>query len=523
MEKWTQNDLIGILTKSAEHRGIEFDDCDKIFFYGAYSGNIASFSFLLGDRMVIHRLVKHVRDSIERDPKHFIMPKNFKILRKNTVELSVGLFFGQYSLNSIPKTQNDKLKTDLFKKVEDAMNSMNLIPIRPISEEIVKVINIGDRVRADVICAFCPENNIGTKKPKVISVQAFAPPNSSAVYWTIGNLKKHLKSHNNIEEKKKDNIIINDTADRTDKSELNISVTSSCDVIMIDQTAQNTVNHEQTQTNTNLKIEIEPISEFAIGTENDMENDRIYKQISHQMIEVSKSVVISDEITENMEFKVGDETKFVQVAKIPGNGGCLFGAMAHQLFYQSIGTDQITNDMFVERTSELRAQVVAFIEENYERYENALKGRIYDNEDEKMSKKRGRKKALTHTEIEKKCKSFLKNDLPKQTCWAGYESLMAISELYKVNIIIFREMDIFNFVDGFNQSYERTACLAYRLAGKPKKTKAGVVLNYNHYDSICGINSNVMFTCAETLKLIFLSQEKNVGDMDNSVIDVTSD
>lgn len=59
------------------------------------------------------------------------------------------------------------------------MESINLTPTRPISEEIIKVINVGDRFRADIICASCPENSIENKKPKVVSVQAFAQDESN--------------------------------------------------------------------------------------------------------------------------------------------------------------------------------------------------------------------------------------------------------------------------------------------------------------------------------------------------------
>lgn len=220
--------------------------------------------------------------------------------------------------------------------------------------------------------------------------------------------------------------------------------------------------------------------------------------MSRQIIEVSRSVVLNGDKTENMAFELGGDTKFVQVAKILGNGSCLFSAMAHQLFYESISADK---EEFAKRAKALRAEVVDHITANYERFEITIRGRIFDNEEKKAikSRKKSRKRKLTEEEVKEKCISFLKDELPQSECWGGEESLVAISGKYKVNVVIIREGDTLHFIDRFNSSYEKTICLGYRLACKPKQITGGFVKTYNHYDSICGINSNVMFDCANIL------------------------
>lgn len=66
--------------------------------------------------------------------------------------------------------------------------------------------------------------------------------------------------------------------------------------------------------------------------------------------------------------------------------------------------------------------------------------------------------------------------LSKSTTWGGTESLKAISELEKINIIIFSEDDKPYFPFEFKDDYTRTVAIASRL--NETKTKR------DHYDSI---------------------------------------
>lgn len=88
LETWARNDLIEVLTKIAEHKGLEFNDGDKMFFYGAFAGDTASFRFLLGDRMVIHRLVKHVHES-----KKNVHAKKFQNVKRKLCPVNCRPFF----------------------------------------------------------------------------------------------------------------------------------------------------------------------------------------------------------------------------------------------------------------------------------------------------------------------------------------------------------------------------------------------------------------------------------------------
>ncbi|XP_055296719.1 uncharacterized protein LOC129565646 [Sitodiplosis mosellana] len=158
-------------------------------------------------------------------------------------------------------------------------------------------------------------------------------------------------------------------------------------------------------------------------------------------------------------------TKSIGVAQIPGDGNCLFAAMAHQLFYSH------SRDL-ARQAARLRAEVVSHIKANFDRYKPAIEGRIYEEQESRSGMK------LTEQQVNAKVKSFLSDSLSKSGYYGGYESLSAISEIYNVNILLFRENDDFRFVNEFNNAYEGFACVAYRSNGYGR---------YNHYDSVVSI------------------------------------
>ncbi|XP_055296718.1 uncharacterized protein LOC129565645 [Sitodiplosis mosellana] len=158
-------------------------------------------------------------------------------------------------------------------------------------------------------------------------------------------------------------------------------------------------------------------------------------------------------------------TKSIGVAQIPSNGNCLFAAMAHQLFYSH------SRDL-AHQAARLREEVVRHIKANFDRYKHSIEGKIYEEQESVPGEK------LTEEQVKTKAKSFLDESLSKSGYYGGYESLSAISEIYNVNILLFRENDDFRFVNEFNNAYEGIACVAYRSNADGR---------YNHYDSVVSI------------------------------------
>lgn len=455
----------------------------KVHFFGVFANNTKEFRFVIEDKILIRRLVQFVNDEISSGGKSpFNMPVKYTISRKNTIQLSAGLFFGQIDAKCESKTHDStNLKTDLFEKVKRLMVSGDLIQVRPVTEDIIRIINAGGRIRAEVTCIYCPENIVENEKPKVVSVQAFTGANSTSFYWTTSNLKKHLEKHHKI------------------KFECDVAHFESNDQKCEEN--QNEIHHtggmkEQIMDEFSEPATVKVETVHTCDVNNDT-NDQMYKQISEQMNKVARSVIMNNEEKGNIKIQIGNGQRFIQVAKVPRDGSCLFSAMAHQLFHDTLSPAPGEHS---ERADELRAQVVAHIKANFEQYKHALKGRIFDEESsEEESSKKSTKKSIkkvtkksrrkrTEIEMDLVCEKFLNKDLTEKKCWGGYESLMALRELYNVNIVIFREMDSFSFLEQFEATYDRTVCLAYRLKKKPKCDK-DIEKIYNHYDSVSGINN----------------------------------
>lgn len=94
--------------------------------------------------------------------------------------------------------------------------------------------------------------------------------------------------------------------------------------------------------------------------------------------------------------------------------------------------------------------------------------------------------------LKQKSHDFLNNELPKQGVWGGSESLGAISEIYRINIVVFNEKGSPILPNDFQPDYNRSVCLAYRLLRGSKTER-------NHYDSISEVENDVLFYCSKYL------------------------
>lgn len=126
---------------------------------------------------------------------------------------------------------------------------------------------------------------------------------------------------------------------------------------------------------------------------------------------------------------------------------------------------------------------------NLTRFIHSLKGRVFDWNDKHNKEKR--KKARTEDEkkvyveeLTDRCNLFVENNLANGS-WAGTESLLALSELYKINILIINGDGSSNMINRFERSFDRTILLAYR--------------NENHYDSVVAMNDRTILHHAKNL------------------------
>lgn len=162
----------------------------------------------------------------------------------------------------------------------------------------------------------------------------------------------------------------------------------------------------------------------------------------------------------------------INILNIAKDGNCLFASLAHQLEYHKINS--MNHNSF---TASLRRKVVDHITQNFDQYKHLLELRF----DATNNKQDGLE--------------FVSTNLCNQGAWGGTETILAVSNMFKVNIIIFNERGSFYFATGYNSKYERSIFLAYRIGSQSKDGK----FEYNHYDSVCEINESLLYKCVKDL------------------------
>lgn len=149
----------------------------------------------------------------------------------------------------------------------------------------------------------------------------------------------------------------------------------------------------------------------------------MYSQISTQITKMLQTVLVFNEKEERVIFETENSERHLEIAKIIGDGNCLFRALAHQPFNEKLNTAKQNNS-----TIKLRADVVRFIKDNYVQFEHELKGCVFDLDYRPII-----------NDIENECQLYVHNILTKDGSWGGSESIKAVSSIYSVNILMFNE------------------------------------------------------------------------------------
>lgn len=179
---------------------------------------------------------------------------------------------------------------------------------------------------------------------------------------------------------------------------------------------------------------------------------------------MTNSSILNGEKTQQLKFKIDDKRTNIQrsvtinICQIEGDGSCLFGSIAHQLFNSKVSSEE-----HVQKTKQLRKDVVLHINKNLSRFENVLKGRIYE-----------RKMKMPVDDIQSECYNFVNFHLTESSCFGGTESLEAISQLYGINIVIISENEVY-LGSTFNSNNKHSIVIVYR--------------NRIHYDSSVDLNN----------------------------------
>lgn len=197
---------------------------------------------------------------------------------------------------------------------------------------------------------------------------------------------------------------------------------------------------------------------------------------------MSKKIFFSENQSA-MVIKLQNEVNSIQVVSAPEDGNCLFTSLVHQLSdHQMVSTDMKS------ARGQLRAEVVKYIQENRDLFEFEIKGRVYDNLERQTSPK--------EINLETECTFFVNQLLPRNKYWGGSETLKAVSIMQEVNIVVFHEDGPCTIINPFGKIFEKTTCV--RLANSSSNSTKETILR-NHYDSVTDIESDVIYSIAQSL------------------------
>lgn len=431
------------------------DDILVEYFGEAYANDSKNFEFLPGDVKLIKQLVAHVKmlvdgKGLNKGLKLFDLPKSRKPLNgTQTIKVDKLVPKQENSEQNEKKNQesdNDgqqQLKSSLFQKIMDCLRSYNanqFVDLENVSQDIVKVDTENGKICGTVQCVICRNKTGKDVQAKKVSYHC----GGTSQYWIPSNFITHLKRIHKL---------------------------SSDDNKLKQATAHSTSNKKMKQDFNNDQSLI-LIQAEAVPSNNAQNDSKFwFDQITKQVTAMTSNVLHHNEQQHDIEFELTENhSSTIKVVQSPGDGNCLFWSLSYQLCEQKMSGSELKKEQKL-----MRANVVKYINEHYDSFKQAIRGRVIYSE---------ASEAFTG-DLEKDCFFFVNQLLPRSRFWGGSETLIAVSEIYKVNIIVFNEKGRFEITKNtLGETYEKSIFVAYRK---------------NHYDSVTDITSS---DCTELAKFL---------------------
>ena len=482
VEKFIREKTMTILAKRlSESIGEEcdavIDDEELINHFGEiYANDQESFEFRAGDIMLIKELVAHVKQIVDGNGINtglgfFQNPKPNRKRAALATKCSIAKKSQKSSKPLVKPMEEDNLKFELIQKVttcfEPYMNDLHAIDDSLNMNECVVVVQTedGSKIYGDISCILCKYENRKNQKSKRVFYNTKGKTKGS---WVLSNITKHLQTvHTSMAQ-----------IDENDKLKLQHGVHDS-------DTTRSIASHEEhyvveTDANEDLSIILVDDTDLKIKENLDKDDQELlYAQLSTQLTSVMAATLNHDDACEQMNFVLAKAQRKLTVANISGDGSCMFAALAHQLWMYKIDSKD-----HKQATKQLRAEVVEHIlnPENYASYQHHLRDRVYSTIETT---------GKNVTDIEKECKFFVRHILSSSKTWGGAETLLAVSVLYSTNVFVFNENGACSKIKKVGQNHSRSVAVAFRIGLNKEGDEV-----YNHYDSVCEINSADLYHVA---------------------------
>lgn len=396
-----------------------------------------------------------------------------------------------------------ELATSLFKKLKTSMKSYDIDDaiVQSMTQSSVSVQIVDGNVAAKVFCVLC--QNDTTKKRKLNGNKVHYRSRGNSKYWVLSNFTEHLKTVHQIACKEpvedihvrdiqnddsletKEMLLIDadsnvrpaeGTSQRNQNSNTaKASTFTSTSTVQEKENDELASKHNFTVEYIDVVVEEELTQSSATQHSANNQSGLMFRQISTQLTKMLTATLSNREQIEEMAFELTeDKILHSKVARIRPNGACVFGTIAHQMIGQKINSDEHVN-----ATKQIRKDVVHYISSHFSSFAKELKDRVYAEINPNAIK-----------DMDKECKTILNDYLPLDHYWGGAETLKAVREMYKVNVLVLNERGTCHFFNHFNEEYNRTLLLAFRLQDITA-TEIDVD-SYNHYDSVYDISSDTI-------------------------------
>lgn len=486
VEIFVKTELEQRLLEKCTRSNTEMSAIEKEHFFGLYASSAGEFKLLRGERKLLMKIASYLTELYAKGDiefkTYFEIPKRFKF--KNDITTgAAGLFYGKKcrKQTSYAEYTPDDLMPHIVAKLKPFFESFkNLKPLRPITQDLVKIVDLKNGYRADVICVFCPSNVCDIEVLlKRIAVQWDG-------VWNFTNFRKHIVNIHTKGNKAPPTLETNNSFEMEIYDSLKINVgesTANESIISVKKEFSPDMSEQFDEVIDASNIEKLPIQFDDSYAEEKSLRSLMFDQFTEQNIRLIESVLRFKEVKKHVSVKIDGRLVNFDVLKIHGDGNCLFAAFVHQIHLVRINSNE--HKVF---TIELRQKVVNHIEENFERYIHPIKGRIIEEYELKNE---------TAPDITvDACTSFVARLAKPNDCWGGAETIQAVSEIHKVNVVVFNEKGDLYFPRRFDKIYKRTVFLAFRLS--QARGKSGR-LHHNHYDSVCTIKDESVYKFATFL------------------------
>lgn len=414
---------------------VSIDETELVNYFGPlFAQNPREFSFNRGERKLIKELVAYVDKTVrDKGLQYFKMPEKVTKLFNRFKNAN-----GRELVPLRVENKNAALKRSFFEEMVTCLNLFKTIDrgtIENLNKDLAVIKVENDNIIADFNCVLCEKKNIAE------SIRA----NYFQEGWMFSNFKRHLIDVHHV---------LNYRARISISSKQYTQTSTLYECI-----------EEKDLTLNNSSTSEHLVAEMGYGDQETLLCEQILSQIKN----MAKIALKHSETREIMYVNV-EEISPIIAAKIEPDGSCLFGALAHQLFFEKINSTEHRKSM-----KKLREDVVIHIKRNFKSFENVLIERVHD-----------WKRSSTILDVQKECNIFLNKCLPKPGFWGGSETIKAVAEIYNTNVFIFYENGpVYISYDLLNV---RSVAVAYRMATHIKDQCVR-----NHYDSVCGIKSNEIY------------------------------